>query len=450
MRATVTPTDNDQVQLLIEVDEPELADAIERTVQQLSRELNIKGFRKGKAPRQVIEARIGGSAAMRAEAIRSSTPEFYARAVSEALIDPIDQPSVSVVGGEFEGAVTFEAFVSVRPEVPLIGYRDLRVEIPSPVVTDDEVETQITRARETDAELAEVDRPIVTGDVILADIVGVDTFGEHEGVGLEDYSYTVGSGTIAEGLDESLVGHRVGDTVEAAGRKGKGEFLKYEITVKKVSEKILPDLTDEWVSENSEYATVAALREGIFEQLRRMKLVQAQLARRDAMLQALGDLVEPELAPETLVGDEIQHRLSDLSQRLDQRGLNFDYFLQITNQTPEQLMASLREDAERAVRVDLALRALVRLEALEPTDEEIAEELVLTAASLEVSPGELRETLYLNGRLPAFYAEVAKVKASRWMMEHITYVDDAGAEIDRELLETDHSDDQDAYGESDE
>jgi trigger factor len=444
MRASTNILDNNLVKLIVEVDEEELAIAIDHTAKELSQTIVIKGFRKGKAPRQLIEARLGGAGALRAEAINDAMSDFYARAVSDTMIDPIGQPAIVVTSGESEGPLAFEAEVEVRPEVDITGQRELKVTIPSPLVGDDEIEDQITRLRETDSELKDIDRPIVTGDVLIVDVKGVDPSGETEDIDVSDFSYVVGSEAIAQGVDETIIGLRAGETLQATGRKSEGVFINFDIAIKQVRERILPDLTSEWLSENTEYDTEEAMREGIMSQLGRRKLVEAQFARRDATLVALSQLVEPEIAPEVLVTREIEQRLSDLSQRLDKQGLGFDYFLQLTNQTPEQLVDVIREDALRAVRIDLALRSLVRAEGLEPSDEEIETELSDTATAMSVDENQLRANLRDNGRMSAFVAEVAKMKASKWLLDNVTYVDANGAEIDRSLLETDQSGEADA------
>ncbi len=450
MRATATSIENNQVQLFIEVDDAEMKEAIDDAAKRLSREISVKGFRKGKVPRQVIEARLGGPDALRSEAIRASVPDFYAKAVSTALIDPIGQPELEITGGEDEGLLTLEAKVDVRPDVFLVGYRNLRVTIPSPVVSDDEIEAQIQRIRQTDAELREIERPLILGDIIVADIKASDPAGVHEDSELEDYSYELGSHSLADGLDEALVGCTIGQTAEAVGRRGLNEFIKYEVTIKQARERVLADLTDEWVQENTEYESVDAMRDGIVTQMRQMKLVEAQMARRDAMMFALSDLVDTEVAPDSLISIELEQRLGDLGYRLEQRGISFEYFLRLTGQSPEELMSALREDALRAVRVDLALRALAKAEELEPTDEEIDQEIAETAESLKTTPDVLVNDLFVKGRRAGFVAEVAKMKASKWLMENVSYVDPDGVDIDRDLLETDHSHDDSAYGETDE
>jgi trigger factor len=214
--------------------------------------------------------------------------------------------------------------------------------------------------------------------------------------------------------------------------------------LKQVKERVLPELTDEWVEENTEWKSVEEMREVILTQMRQRKVVEAQLSQRDAMLVALGDLVSADLVPEVLVDSETNERLHDLGHRLSEQKMNLEMFLQVTNQSPDQLLATLREDAVRAVRIDLAMRALVRAEHLEPSQEEIDEELETTAKAMNVEADVLRENLRNSGRVMSFHAEVAKMKASRWLSENVTFVDPDGVEIDRELLRADQSEQSEA------
>jgi trigger factor len=178
--------------------------------------------------------------------------------------------------------------------------------------------------------------------------------------------------------------------------------------------------------------------------MRRRKVIEAQMSQRDAMLIALGDLVSADAVPEVLVDAETNERLHDLGHRLSEQKMNLEMFLQVTNQAPEQLLATLRDDAVRAVRIDLAMRALVKAEHLEPTQEEIDKELEDTAEAMSVDAEVLRKNLRDSGRVASFNAEVAKMKASRWLNDNVTFIDPDGVEIDRELLKTDQSVDADA------
>jgi trigger factor len=444
MRATSTILDNNRVKLTVEVDEPEMEEAIDTAATKLSKQVSIKGFRKGKVPKNVLMAHLGGPTALRTEAIRDAIPDFYAHAVADTLIDPISSPDINITAGEEDGNLIFEADVEVRPEVFIRGQHDLRVTIPSPVVTDGEVNAQIDHFRETDATLKDVDRPIVNGDLVTMDVHVQQIATDVAPLDMGDFMYTVGSGTITEGVDELILGLRAGEELKLNGAVGQGVVATYELKLKKVQERELPELSDEWVQANTEWQSEEEMRDAILDQMRRMRIVEAQMSQRDAVLRALSELVSEDVVPEALVLAETNERLHDLGRRLEQQKLNLETFLQVTNQNSDQLLETLRVDAIRAVRVDLALRALVRAEDLEPTDEEIDEELETTAAAMKVTADLLRTNLRDTGRVITFRSEVAKMKASRWLNDNVTYVDPEGVEIDRTLLKTDQSEDLDA------
>ena len=444
MRATTTTLENNRVKLTVEVDEPEMDEAIDAAAKKLSKQVSIKGFRKGKVPKNVLMAHLGGPSALRGEAIRDSIPDFYAHAVSDTMIDPIAQPEINITAGEDDGNLVFEADVEVRPEVSITGQNDLRVTIPSPVVTDDEVNAQIDRFRETDAMLRDVERPIVTGDLVTMDVHVAQIDTDEEPLDMSDFMYTVGSGAITEGVDDLIIGMKAGEELKVNGNVGVGIVATYELTLKKVQERELPELSDEWVQENTDWQSEEEMRDAIFDQMRRRRIMEAQMSQRDAVLMALSDLVSEATVPDALVQDETNERLHDLGHRLEQQKLNLETFLQVTNQTSDQLLETLRADAVRAVRIDLALRALVRAEGLDASDEEVEDELVTTAAAMKVTPDLLRTNLRDTGRVVTFRSEVAKMKASRWLNDNVTFIDPDGVEIDRELLKTDQSVDADA------
>jgi trigger factor len=444
MRATTSVLENNRVKLTVEVDDAEMTEAIDAAAAKLSKQVSIKGFRKGKVPKNVLMAHLGGPGALRSEAIRDSIPDFYAHAVSDTMIDPIAQPDINITSGEEEGELVFEADVEVRPEVEITGQGELRVTIPSPIVTDDEVNAQIDRFREVDAVLKDVDRPIVTGDLVTMDVHVQQVATEEEPLDMSDFMYTVGSGAITEGVDELILGLKAGEELKVNGNVAPGVVATFDLQLKKIQERELPELSDEWVQENTEWQSEEEMRDAIFDQMRRRRVVEAQMSQRDAVLVALSNLVSEDLVPGALVDDETNERLHDLGHRLEQQKLNLETFLQVTNQNADQLLETLRADALRAVRIDLALRALVREEGLEPTEDEIDEELATTAAAMKTTPEILRANLRDTGRVITFRSEVAKMKASRWLNDHVTYVDPEGVEIDRTLLQTDQSEDPDA------
>jgi trigger factor len=437
MRATSTNLEDNRIKLTVEVDEAEMNEAIDAAATTLAKQMTVKGFRKGKVPKSVMIAHLGGPEVLRSEAIRESMPDFYSRAVADTLTDPIGQPDINITAGEESGVLSFEAEVQVRPVISIRGQHDLRVTIPSPVVTDEEVNAQIDRFRETDAVLKEVDRTIQTGDLVAMDIHAEQIGTEAEPMDMSDYMYTVGSGVITEGVDELILGLKAGEELKLNGSMGQGVVATYEMKLKQVKERELPELTDEWVSQNTEWDGVDAMRDAILSQMHTMKIMEAQNSQRDAVLIAVSELVSEEAVPEILVEGETAERLQELGQRLAQQKLTLETFLQITNQTPDQLLEALRRDAVRAVRIDLAMRALVKAEGLEPTTQEVDEELEQTAKAMGVEADQLKTNLRDSGRTVAFNAEVAKMNASRWLREHATFVDPDGVEIDRDLLKAD-------------
>jgi trigger factor len=439
MRATTTLLENNRIMLTVEIDDAEMDEAMDAAAKVLSKQVSVKGFRKGKVPKNVLIANIGGTSVLRTEAIRESLPDFYARAVADSLIDPIGQPDINITAGEEEGQLTFEAEVEVRPEISIKGQRELRVTIPSPVVTDSEVDLQINRYLETDAVLNPVDRPIVTGDLVTMDVHVQQIATEAEPLDMTDFMYTVGTGSIAEGIDELILGLKAGEDLKMNAPVGEGVVATYELKLKQVQERVLPELSDEWVAENSEWTSAEEMREAILVQMRRRKIVEAQMSQRDAALIALSELVAEDVAPEVLINAETNERLHDLGERLGAQKLTLEMFLQVTNQSPEDLLATLRHDAVRAVRVDLAMRALVAAEHLEATPEEIDEELERTAEAMGVSADLLRDNLRDSGRVVSFTAEVSKMKASKWLIENVVYVDPEGVEIDHAMLRADQS-----------
>jgi trigger factor len=444
MRATSSALENNKIKLVVEVDDTEMTAAIEAAAKSLANQVNIKGFRKGKVPKNVLIAHLGGPAVLRSEAIRESLPDFYALAVSDTRVDPIDQPEITITAGEEEGQLVFEAEVEVRPVAALGDHRGLKVTVPSPFVTDDELESQINRFRETDATLEDVDRPIVTGDLVSMDVKAEQSGTEAEPFEMSDFMYTVGSGAITPEVDELILGLRAGEELKVNADVAPGVTTTYTLSLKQVKERILPELTDEWVEENTEWTSVAQMRDEVMEQMGKMKIAQAQMNMRDATVLALAELVEIEDVPSVLVDAEANERLHNLGHRLAQQKMTLEGFLAATGQSPEQILEALKAEAATAVRVDLALRALARAEGLEPSDEEVEEELVKTAESMGAKADVLRDNLRTSGRVMNFVGEVAKMKANRWLFENATYVDPSGIAIDRALLEGDQSSDDEA------
>ena len=441
MRASSEAVEGNKVRLSVEVDEAEVDRVLADAVRALARQARVPGFRPGKVPRQVLEARMGGAAALRTEALREAIPDFYARALADAEIDPISTPEIDITSGEEAGALAFDAVVEVRPIVPIPGYAGLQVTIPSPKITDLDVDAQVDRLRETDAELVEVQRPARDGDHVTIDVHGTLPDGE-EVLGADDLLYEVGSARIVPALDDQLRGSKVGDVLAFSAEvpdavRGQERDVAFRVLVKDVKEKKLPAVTDEWAADASEFSTVDELRADLRDRMAKMRAVQAQLALRQGALSALADLVEDEQVPDVLVEEELRERLHDLGHRLEEQGLGVTQFLELTGVDEETFLASLRSEAHQAVKSDLALRSLAEQESLEVTDDEVEAEIDAMAARLRLQPVVVRERLTRAGRIPAVRSEQRKAKALAWLLDHVEVVDEEGAPVSRDELRVD-------------
>ncbi len=341
MRATAAPEEGNKVRLSVEIDESEIDEALDEVMSRLSREVRVPGFRPGKVPRRVIEARMGGAVALRGEALREALPDFYARAVTDTEVDPIDQPDIDITSGDESGPVSFEAVVLVRPTVSIPGYQGLVVTVPALEVPAEEVAAQIDRLRATSGELVEVGRPARDGDQVTIDIHGTraGAVGDDSDLDAEDLLYEVGSGSVVPELDEQLRGAKTGDILAFdASFEGLDQTVSFRVLVKNVKELVLPDVTDEWAAEASEFETVEELTADLTEQLRKRRIVQAQMALQQKTVDALVELVTEEI-PEQLVAEELRERIHDLNHRLDAQGMSLGQFLGATGRDEEEFVA---------------------------------------------------------------------------------------------------------------
>ena len=456
-----TLTDN-RVKLTVELDEAEFETEIEAAFRRIAREVRIPGFRPGKAPRRLLEAQLGHQAG-RAEALRSSLPDFYARAVVEHDIDVIDAPDIEITEGAESGPVCFDAVVDVRPAVAVSGYDQLSVQIPSPTVDDDEITGEIDRFRQQFAELAPVSRSASDGDHLTIDITGTLGGETIDGLTTSDYDYLLGTGAVVPEIDENLRGAVAGDILEfTAAHPDPDEDgrLSFRVLVKEVQESVLPALDDEFVSSNTEYESVEEFRSTLEAGQSRAKTMYAASARMEAVAEAVAGLVTDEV-PEAMVASEMEGRVASITRDLAQRGHELDDYLSSIGQPRDEFDAGLRISAERSVRLDLALRAVAAAEGLEPDEDALDAELhqVLLAASRRVPAGEtadvdtaaeatrLREALASSGQLSPMRSEISKRAALEWITERVELVDPDGEVIDAELLKLPEASEPGASGE---
>jgi trigger factor len=436
VKTTVSPLEGNKVKLSVEVDEDEFDKAISDAYRKIAREVRIPGFRPGKAPRKVLERRLGSQVG-REQALSDALPEYYAQALVEHDVDAIDSPDIDITSGQEDGPVVFDAVVEVRPEVQVPGYGGLRAEITRPAVSDDEVDAQVDRMRQVQSTFADVDRPARDNDAVVIDISGTLDGEAQAGLSADDYSYTVGSGVITPEVDEQLRGAKAGDILEFESEHpdpDEERDLRFRVLVKQVRERVLPDADDEWAAENSEFETIDELRQSIRDRALAVRQAQAQVQVRQATGEALARLVEDE-PPEPLVSHEMQHRAQDLALRLQAQGVDPEQWLAASGTTNEQFTAELKEAAQTSVKVDLALRAVADAEDIECTDDDLEEELTSVAERVGEKVEKVRREFERGGQLAAVRSDVRKRKALDWLLERVEIVDEDGQPIDRTELE---------------
>ncbi|MHB8243747.1 MAG: trigger factor [Acidimicrobiales bacterium] len=432
MRSSSEVLEGNKVKLSVEVDEEELEGAVTDTVKRLQREVRVPGFRPGKVPRRLLEVRLGAKA-IREEVIRHSLPDYYAQAVEEAALDTIAAPEIDVTAGEEEGPLSFDAVVEVRPKVSVAGYEGLQITLPSPEASEADVDARVDRLREQFAQLNDVTRPAREGDVVTIDVSATRDGGPVEDLSTTDFVYEIGSGMVAPGVDETLPGAKAGDIVEVVADEAPGGAASLKVLVKLVREKVLPEPTDDWASEASEFETIEELRADLRKQLGSMRRLQANYVLRESVVSELAKLVDGEM-PETLVDQELERLQSNFLQRLSQRKVALEEYLGATGQDVEQLTADLRNQAIEQVRADLALRGLAEAESIEVTEDEIATEIAAYAESLGRPAGVVARQFAESGGLERLRSEIRNSKAVTWLVEHVDVIDEQGNPMDKALL----------------
>jgi len=435
VQAVVEPLESNKVKLSVEVDEGEFEKDIDAAFRRIAKEGRLPGFRPGKAPRRILEAKLGKDVG-REEALREALPHYYYQAVKDHDVDVIAAPEIDITAGKDEGPVVFDAVVEVRPSVLVPGYASLRVEIPKPEATDEEIDGQVERLRQQYGELNAVDRPAIDGDHVTITINGSRDGEVIAGLQADDYLYEVGSGSIADELDENLRGAKVGDILsfDAQPQDPDEAPVQFRVIVKDIKEKVLPEVTDEWANDVSEFETVDELKADIAERITRVRTIQAQMAMREKSVSALVDLVDEDV-PEALVSSEMQQRLQDFALRLQAQGISPEQYFESTGQDQDAFVEELRELAVQGVKADLALRAVAEAEGIETEDDDLDAEIENLATRVNEKPAKVRQQLERADQLSAVRSDIRKRKALDWLVEHVELVDEQGTPIDREALE---------------
>ncbi len=439
MHSTVEALEGNKVNVNISVDETEFERDVEVAFRKLARQVRIPGFRPGKAPRRVIEAHLGdaGKQAARAQAIEDAVPKYLAEAVKQHDIDIIATPKVDHVHGaeELGAAISFHCEMEVRPVVSVAGYAGLRVELPSTSATDAEIDDVVNNERKRHGSLVDATRAIATGDQVTLDLSAARDGVPVPGLNVEAWLYEVGRGWVADGFDAKLVGMSAGEEAKfSAVPNGNTDEAEFSVKVIKVQELQLPELTDAWVADTfGEFDTVAAWRGALRERMSESRLNQARNSVVDRVTDELAKLVDIDL-PEPMVEGDLQSRVRNTVDTFQRQGIAIAQFLQITGQTEEQFIEQLREQSRKAVRVDLALRAIATDHDFTAADADLEKEYARIAQRAGVKAQRVKKLYEKNDAVGDLKAQIRKSLALEWLVREVTYVDETGAPIATDLL----------------
>lgn len=406
MSLQVEKLENGMAKLTIEVPAEELDKAIEGAFQKNKNKISIPGFRKGKAPRKMIE-QIYGKGVFYEDAANDLIPDAYDKAMEECQEEIVSSPKISVVQLEAGKPFIFTAEVALKPEVSLGKYKGVKVDKADTEVTDDEVMAEIDREREKNSRTLEVtDRAVKEGDIATIDFEGFVDGTAFEGGKGTDYPLTIGSHAFIPGFEEALVGAQIGvetdvnvtfpEDYQAAELAGKAAVFK--CTVKKLQEKELPELDDDFVGEVSEESdTVEQYKEEIRKKLTDKKEAEAKDAKESAVIDAIIEDARMEI-PDAMLDTQQRQMVQDYAQRLQSQGLSMEQYMQFTGTTAEMLMEQVKPNALKRIQSRLVLEAVVAAEKIEASEEEFEEEVKTMSESYKMEPDKVKELLGENGR----------------------------------------------------
>ena len=394
----VEKKEKNQVVLSITVEADVFEAACEKSYRKNAHSINIQGFRKGKAPRKIIE-KLYGPEIFYDDAMNACIPDAYEAAVAEAGLKVVSQPSITDVDVK-DGEFVFTAVVYVKPEVSVKDYKGIEAEKDEAVVTAEEVEAELTRMQDRNARQVSVEREAKKGDIVNLDFEGFADGVAFEGGKGEKFDLELGSGMFIPGFEEQLEGKKAGDecdvdvvfpeTYQEKNLAGKPAVFKCKINEVKENQK--PALDDEFAKDVSEFDTLADLKADIEKKQQESKTASADNAFQERVMDKVIENLEADI-PEAMVETQLDRVAEDFSYRLAMQGMEFESYLKMTGMTKEQFRQVFKPQALRQVRIRLALEKIAELEGLEVTDEDLNAEFAKLAENNKMDVEKVKELL---------------------------------------------------------
>ena len=451
MKTSVESLDPVKVKLTVEVEPKRVKQALDRAARELAKQVDIPGFRPGKAPRRLLEQRFGEGVVTQ-QAMDDVLSDYYAEALQSEELEPVAQPEVDVETFDEQEGCRFTAEVEIRPEFEPPDHTGIAVTYPEWDVDDEQIVEQLDQLRERFAEVDEVERAAKTGDLITLDLdVEVDGT-KLESAAVEDALYEVGSGGVTPKLDEEAVGKQAGDSFSYTDQLPEGypehggSEATFHVTVKDVREKTLPELDDDFATTASGFDTLDELKADVRRSLLARSIQEAQHELRGRVLEAYLARAELDLPP-AMIESEKQQRMEQLEAQAEQYGLAVEQVLEAQDTTLEEFESNAQQQAEQGVKAQLVLDALAREIDIELDPADLDQEIMRHAQQHNMQPEDIAQIIQQQGSLPALIGDVLR---RRTIDAIIDAADVDGGPDDELLIEVGLKEDPDAQDEADE
>ena len=430
MSLQVEKLEKNMAKLTIEVSAEELDKAMEKAYQKQKSRISLPGFRKGKAPRKMIESMYGKGVFME-DAVNSLVPQEYTKALGECDLEIVSQPEINVTQMEPGKALIFTADVAVKPEVTLGEYKGVEVPKSEIAVTDEEVDAEVKKEQDKNARTVAVeDRAAANGDITTIDFEGFVDGVAFEGGKGTDYALTLGSGTFIPGFEDQLVGANTGDHVEVKvtfpeeyqAKELAGKEAVFQCDVKKIETKEVPELDDEFAKDVSEFDTLAEYKEDVKKKLTEKKEKEARTAKENAAVDKAIENAQMDI-PELMTKTECRQMMDDFSRRMQQQGLSMEQYFQFTGQSMDKMMEDMKPQALKRIQTRLVLEKIAETENTQPSEEEITEEIQKMADAYKMEADKIREAIGEDG--------IEQLKKDLSVQKAVTLIADAAVEAEK-------------------
>lgn len=398
MSVQVENLEKSMAKLTIEVAADEFEAALNKAYQKSKNKINLPGFRKGKAPRAMIEKMYGAGIFVE-DAANIIIPDAYESAAKESELEIVAQPEIAVEQAEKGKPFIFTATVAIKPDVTLGDYKGIEVEKKEAEVSEDEISAEIDRVRESNARMITIDdRATQDGDTVVIDFDGYVDGEQFEGGKAEDYTLVLGSHSFIDNFEDQLVGKSIGDDVEVnvtfpeqyQAEELQGKPALFKVKIKEIKVKELPELDDDFAQDVSECDTLDAYKEEVKSKLVKTKEDDIKREKEDAVIEKIIENATMEI-PEQMVDAQTRQMTQEFAQRLQSQGLSLEQYMQFTGLTPQKMQEELKPQALKRIQSRLVLEAVVEAEKIEATQEDIEKEIENMAKMYQMEADKLKE-----------------------------------------------------------